>query len=175
MAHISWRHSGALLAGLLLLTFPFAIPADERSVTEASDFQTIQKDMQDRKLPLLLEFRADYCGYCRQLEATYLSHMVKSGDYDNKILIRSFTLGKSDSITDFNGDKTDADSFAAKYHALVTPTLVFLDSNGQQVAEALQGYNSPDFYGAYLENAIATAQKAVQGQKETGLTQATKE
>lgn len=162
MTQPSRKHSAAFLAGLLLLASPFALSANERSATEANDFQALQKEMQDRKLPLLLEFRADYCGYCRQLEETYLNHMVGSGDYDKRILIRSFTLGKSDTITGFNGDKTDADSFAAQYHAAVTPTLVFLDSNGKEVAEVLQGYNSPDFYGAYLESAISAAQKAIQ-------------
>ena len=88
--------------------------------------------------------------------------MLKSPDYNERIIIRSFSLGEVETITDFNGDTVDADVFAAKHGATLTPTLVFLDSTGKAVAEPLLGYNSPDFYGAYLESAIDTAHAAVQ-------------
>ena len=132
------------------------------NVAEAHDFHALQQEMQAKGLPLLLAFRADYCGFCKQLEAEYLKPMVESGKYDSRILIRRFTLDNEESIIDFNGDTIDAEAFAARHDAALTPTVVFLNAEGKEVAERLLGYNSPDFYGAYLEEAIATAQKAVQ-------------
>lgn len=146
---------------LLLMALAQPAQADE-NIAEAHDFHALQQEMQAKGLPLLLAFRADYCGFCKQLEAEYLQPMLTSGKYDTRILIRRFTLDNEESIVDFNGDKIDAEAFVARHDATLTPTVVFLDAEGKEVAERLLGYNSPDFYRAYLEEAIATAQKAVQ-------------
>lgn len=159
---INLHQAAVLLASTLLLTIPSTSSSETAIIQETHDFQTLGQEMRDRKLPLLLAFRADYCGYCRQLETTYLEPMAQDDKYDKRIMIRRFSLGKSETITDFNGNKLDTDAFAQKYEASLTPTLVFLNAEGEKVAEPLLGYNSPDFYGAYLEQAIETAQTAVQ-------------
>jgi len=119
----------------------------------------------------MLAFRSDGCTYCRHFEEEYLKPMRQSGDYDKRIIIRQFTLETEDDIYDFQGKKVSADTFATRYKVSITPTVVFLDANGGEVAEPLVGYSNPDFYGAYLESAIDTAQKAVktaQGTKNGG-------
>lgn len=154
------------IPAVLLTGFITSLPASAADpappVKEIRDFQAVAQAMQTRKLPLLLEFRADYCGYCRQLEKDYLEPMERSGQYDQRILLKRFTVDTEDTITDFNGETIEAEDFIARYHGSLTPTLVFLDATGKPVAEPLRGYNSPDFYGAYLENAIEQAYKAVQ-------------
>lgn len=155
-----------LLLWIATLTAANFALAEEQAVEDTSDFQALQKEMQEKKLPLLLAFRADYCGYCAQLEQEYLAPMVKSGDYANRILIRRFSMDKEDSTTDFDGEHLDAGEFAYRHKVSLTPTLVFLNAQGDEVAERLLGYNSPDFYGAYLENAIETAHQAVNGEKQ---------
>lgn len=155
-----------LLLWIATLTAANFALAEERALEEASDFQALQKEMQEKKLPLLLAFRADYCGYCAQLEREYLEPMVKSGDYTNRILIRRFSMDKEETITDFNGEHPDAGEFAHRYKASLTPTLVFLNAQGDEIAERLLGYSSPDFYGAYLENSIEAAYQSVNGKKQ---------
>lgn len=147
-----------MLLWMMSLT-PAAIAAE--AIPEANDFQALQQEMQRKGLPLLLAVRADYCGFCRQLETEYLEPMLRSGQYDSRILIRRFDLGSEQTIVDFNGEPIDADEFAARHQASLTPTLLFLDAEGKEVAERLLGYNSPDFYGAYLEEAINIAQHAL--------------
>ncbi len=159
---INRRRTHTLLSAILtLLALGQAVHADG-NVAEAHDFRALQQEMQAKGLPLLLAFRADYCGFCKRLETEYLQPMVASGKYDARILVRRFTLDTEESVIDFNGDKMDAKTFATRHDASLTPTVVFLNAEGKEVAERLLGYNSPDFYGAYLEDAIATAQKAVQ-------------
>ena len=149
------------LLGLLLLSTLTHTGFAAESLQDAHDFRALQQEMQNKKLPLLLAFRADYCGFCKRLEAEYLQPMITSGKYDSRILIRSFNMGDEASVIDFNGDKIDVDEFAARHKVSLTPTLVFLNAQGEEIAERLLGYNSPDFYGAYLENAIDAAQQAV--------------
>jgi thioredoxin-related protein len=146
---------------LLLLLLPASACKGTDQIAETYDFRALGEEMRTQKLPLLLAFRADYCKYCRQLEDEYLKPMQQSGKYAERILIHRFTLDYSGDITDFNGKKLDANEFSARYKASITPTLVFVDADGKEIAEALVGYNSPDFYGAYLENAIDTAYKAM--------------
>ena len=40
-------------------------------------------------------------------------------------------------------------------------TLLFLNDKGEEVAERILGYNTPEFYGAYLDKAIDKAVDAV--------------
>ncbi|UJS24524.1 thioredoxin family protein [Thiothrix winogradskyi] len=133
----------------------------EATIPEAIDFQALQQEMQSKGLPLLLAVRADYCGFCRRLETEHLEPMLRSGEYDSRILIRRFDLGSEQTVVDFSGERIAADEFAARHQASLTPTLLFLDAQGKEVAERLLGYNSPDFYGAYLEDAITKAQRAL--------------
>lgn len=146
--------------GIWMATISPALPADT-TLKEVSDFQALGEAMQAKKLPLLLAFRADYCGFCKRLETEYLEPMAKSGDYDSRILIRTFNMGDNRTVTDFNGAKIDAEKMTHRYKVSLTPTLIFLNADGKEIAEPLLGYNSPDFYGAYLENAIDTAHKAI--------------
>lgn len=150
-----------LFAIAFWITSLTATATANESIPEAIDFQALQREMQQKRLPLLLAVRADYCGFCRRLETEHLDPMVRSGKYDTRILIRRFDLGREQTIIDFNGERMDSDEFAAKHQASLTPTLLFLDAQGNEVAERLLGYSNPDFYGAYLETAITTAQKAV--------------
>lgn len=155
------RLTTIFLFGLSLLVMLTRPSFANDGVQDAQDFHALQQEMQSKQLPLLLAFRADYCGFCKRLEAEYLKPMVISGKYDSRILIRHFNMGEEQGVIDFNGDKISADEFAARHQVSLTPTLVFLNAQGEEVAERLLGYNSPDFYGAYLEEAINTAQQAV--------------
>lgn len=146
---------------LLALTLTTRTGFANEGIQDAQDFHALQQEMQSKKLPLLLAFRADYCGFCKRLEAEYLTPMITSGKYDSRILIRSFDMVGDASIIDFNGDKIGADEFATRHKASLTPTLLFLNAQGEEIAERLLGYSNPDFYGAYLENAIDTAQQAM--------------
>ena len=155
------RLTTIFLFGLSLLVILTRPSFANDGVQDAQDFHALQQEMQSKQLPLLLAFRADYCGFCKRLEAEYLKPMALSGKYDSRILIRHFNMGEEQGVIDFNGDKISADELAARHQVSLTPTLVFLNAQGEEVAERLLGYNSPDFYGAYLEEAINTAQQAV--------------
>ncbi len=156
--HFVTRSLLTVVVGWLLLAPPIWA---ESTIPLASDLNALQQEMQRQGLPLLLAFRADYCGFCRKLETEHLEPMVRSGQYDTRILIRRFDIDSDQTVIDFNGNRISAEAFAERYQASLTPTLLFLDAEGKEVAERLLGYNSPDFYGAYLEQAISTAQHAV--------------
>ncbi|MCB1620858.1 MAG: thioredoxin fold domain-containing protein [Thiothrix sp.] len=144
-----------------------AAPATEQAAMdtaqpeEAQNLQAIAVTLRERNLPLLLAFVADYCSYCERLKREHLIPMTRSGDFQDQILIRTIHLDRGQQLTDFNGERIGIRDFSRRYGVRLTPALLFLDADGKEVAERLLGYSVPDFYGAYLEQSITAASRAV--------------
>ncbi len=136
-------------------------PLNERILVEAHDLQALGKTMRSKQLGLVIMFHAEYCEYCKRLEADLLQPMLRSGDYDDKVLMRKIQIDGAYDMVNFNGQQIAASQLATRYDASMTPTLVFLDANGTEQAKQLSGYTSPDFFGAYLDRAIAQLHRAV--------------
>ncbi|HPE60804.1 MAG TPA: thioredoxin fold domain-containing protein [Thiolinea sp.] len=134
---------------------------DSTPLEEVEDLQALGVTLHERNLPLLLAFVADYCTYCERLKREHLVPMVKSGDYQNRILIRTVHLDHGQQLTDFNGERIGIKDFSRRYGVKLTPALLFLDADGEEVTERLLGYSVPDFYGVYLERSITAAGRAV--------------
>ncbi|NOX43388.1 MAG: thioredoxin fold domain-containing protein [Gammaproteobacteria bacterium] len=111
------------------------------------------------RLPLLIMFGADDCGYCEKLEAEILKPMYISGEYQEKVIMRRVMIDNFDAMRDFKGTTLEAFEFASKYKVTVTPTVMLLDSDGKMLAPKLIGINTVDFYGAYLDEAIDLSYK----------------
>jgi thioredoxin-related protein len=131
------------------------------TIIEAANLQADAQLAQARRVPILLYFASDYCGYCRYVEEWQIKPMLRNRDYDAKILVRRVNLSNPGSIVDIDGGTTSADSLATRYQAPMTPTLVFINSTGKEIAPRLVGVASEDFYGGDLDNSIDTALQAL--------------
>jgi hypothetical protein len=58
---------------------------------------------------------------------------------------------------------TSAAAQTKAWKATFTPTVLFLGPQGQALAEPLVGAAIPDFYGAYLDERLVLARRAVVG------------
>lgn len=151
----------ALAAATLLLAsiVPPSVAADaEHKVARVSDFSLLGTQLREKNLPLLLMFSAEHCGYCVKLESDFLQPMLISGDYTERTLIRKLDISNYTKIRDFDGNELTPAEFADRYNVSVTPTVVFLDGHGNQLAPKRVGLTTPDFYAGYLDESIATAQ-----------------
>lgn len=145
---------------LLFASFPSVFAAnghDSRTILEVSDFSQLAPLSAEKRLPLVLMFSSEYCAYCMRVENDYLIPMQISGDYEQRAIIRKVKIDYGNTVRDFDGKRVDAREFAARYHVTVTPTVVFLDEHGAQLAPKRVGLTTPDFYGGYLDESIATA------------------
>jgi hypothetical protein len=52
-------------------------------------------------------------------------------------------------------------TFARRYGAEVTPTSLFMDGQGRELADRIVGISNIEYYGFYLDKAIASASKAM--------------
>ena len=109
----------------------------------------------------MLAMSATYCDYCRTLEEEIIKPMLRSGDYEHNVLIRKLEIDSYASIRHFSGDTVTPARLARDFNVFVTPTLIFLDSRGQEVSERILGINSLDFFGAYVDDALIEGRQRI--------------
>lgn len=115
----------------------------------------------EQGLVILIEFASDSCEYCRLLEKEFLDPMLINAEYDEKVIIRSVQLDGYESFIGFQGELISPRQFASRYDIEVTPTMVFLDANGNELSDKLVGIWSVDFFGGYIDNRIDIAKGKV--------------
>ena len=159
-----------LLFLILLLTgLPLLAQQDEENgddlpfvqIERITDLQALgQRARREGKI-ILLEVEASDCPYCRKLEEEILKPMLRSGDYESNTLIVQLEIDGYDSIRDWNGTETTPAAVSSRYRVFVTPTLLFLDAGGREVSKRIVGINSVDFFGAYVDEALAEGRKHI--------------
>lgn len=153
------------LMSLLLVTAACADDTPRVQIQDSTNFQADGQLSQTRHLPLMLVFSAADCSYCKLLEEDFIKPMLISGDYTHKVLIRRVMIDAGGDVRDFDGKSISIDDFALRYKAFVTPTVVFVDAQGHQLAHRLVGIANPYFYGGDLDRAIDESLARIHGQK----------
>jgi thioredoxin-related protein len=116
--------------------------------------------------PLLLEFAAISCSYCHLLEAEVLNPTLLNRDYDRRVLMRKLMVDNATRLTDFDGTgQVSAEQLASRYKVYVTPTLLFVDSRGREIAERMVGVTPLEFYGGYLDMALDASVDTLRAQR----------
>ena len=135
-------------------------------IPKATDLHMLALQANQNKIPILIMYAAEHCEYCERLEEDLLGPMHGSGQYNDRIIIRKVMIDSVENIRDFAGAAIDAENFAFKQGIQVTPTLRFVDADGNQLAPEMVGYNTPEMYAAYIENAIESSNLAIQQKPE---------
>lgn len=153
-------HLSGLRLGLVLLWLATA-GAYAEPVPAADDLQQLAAAIRADGTPLVLVVWAHDCPYCRVLDEQILRPLQASNELAGRALLRRLDID-SGSVRDFEGRRVDTWDFAERYRALLTPTVLFLDAEGNELAERMVGINNVDFYPAYLDRAIAQARERLQ-------------
>ncbi|MAY41326.1 MULTISPECIES: thioredoxin fold domain-containing protein [unclassified Neptuniibacter] len=112
----------------------------------------------NQKVVLLLISQPN-CEYCVQVTEEILKPMQLNQQYKNSTLFSRLEIYSGHQVKDFNGQRVDATEFAQRYNAWATPTLLFLDGLGNEVAEKIVGVNTLDLYGFYVDRAVSKGHK----------------
>jgi thioredoxin-related protein len=108
--------------------------------------------------PLVLLITLPGCPYCEMVRRSYLL----PGRKDDGLQAWQITVNDSAArLTGFDGKATSAAAQAQAWKATFTPTVLFFGPRGQELAERLVGVASQDFYGAYLDERLSSARKAL--------------
>jgi len=109
-------------------------------------------------------FSQEECPFCLKLTEEILEPMLISGDYTDRVLIRELMIDGNDELVDFSGESIDPRAVFSRYLLYVTPTILLLDSKGDEVAERQVGINTVEYYGYYLDEAIRQALEKIRHQ-----------
>ncbi|MGD8547566.1 MAG: thioredoxin family protein [Thiohalophilus sp.] len=123
-------------------------------VQQTEDLYADARQAEDQNLPLLIMFSQDGCSYCSMVREDFLEPMLKSGDYADKVIIRIVKVDDFSEVRDFDGKLRSASTIATRYRASVTPTVIFVDARGYELAERILGISTPALYGGILDDAI---------------------
>ncbi len=123
-------------------------------IITVKDFSRLAETAKNQQKLIMLEVSASYCSYCLKLEEEIIKPMLRSGDYDADVLIRKVDIDSINRIRDFAGQSISSSSLAHLYDIEVTPTIIFLNSQNQEVSKRIVGVNSLDYFSSYVDDAI---------------------
>lgn len=133
------------------------------ALPEASDFKADAAESRARQMPILVFYTAADCPYCAIVREDYLEPMFNRNQYKGKILFRAVHVDADDPVRDFNGRDSTHAAFAQAQGARLTPNIKFYDAAGRELVPGLLGLTTRDFFGGYLEQAIADALAKLRG------------
>ena len=143
----------------ILSSNAFSSVAQDNIIPPAKNLQLDGKNQLINKKVILLYVSAPHCAFCKKLEKEVLYPLIHSGEYESKIVLRKLNWRAKGLVVDFDGIKRPPSKILERYHIKITPTLLFLDSNGKQVNQKLLGYRGGEFYWYYFDVAIDKANK----------------
>ena len=152
----------------LLITLCCLLLSQISGAVEIPIAQNLQKsyqtsginEAQQQKVVLLLVSQPN-CTYCALINAEILHPMILSGHYQNTTLFTELEINTGRHVKDFSGQSVDANAFAQRYNAWATPTLLFLNSKGEEIAEKIVGINTLDLYNYYVDKSLRLAFKKI--------------
>ena len=162
----AWLSASAIIlaCGFWLSAASNFAHADPAALTEADDLAAAGAFAKERKVPVLLFFNRVGCPYCERALREFLVPMEKDPANAGRVVFRQVEINKQDKMVDFKGDVTTHRKFAQRYKIRLTPTIWFVDGDGNPLAEAIVGLRTPDYYGYYLEQAIDESLKKIRQQ-----------
>lgn len=107
--------------------------------------------------PLMVMVSLDGCAYCRIVRDSYLAPLRRETGQP----MVQIDMGSAAAMNDFQGALTTQGAQVGAWDVKVAPTLLFFGRGGREIAARLVGFSSPDFYGAYLEQRLRDAVRAI--------------
>ena len=107
--------------------------------------------------PLVVMASLEGCPFCRTVRDSYLAPLHRETGQP----VVQLDMGSDRPVRDFDGTPRSHDELLRRWRVGVAPTVLFFGTGGREVAPRLAGASIPDFYGAYLEERLRTAQRSL--------------
>ena len=111
-----------------------------------------------RREPLVVMVTLKGCAFCDIVRSNYLGPMHQRGEL---FAVQINMLDRKSPLENLQGQTTTPYAQAQTWKARIAPTVLFLDRNGRELAERLEGMTVADFYGAYLLERLQIARRAL--------------
>ncbi|MGH1540294.1 MAG: thioredoxin fold domain-containing protein [Arenicella sp.] len=146
----------------MLLTGANSVAAETSTLPILKQWTELPVSVIENKKPVVLMIEQSDCIYCERVKEEFLQPLSKSDDYGDKVHIVRVSLDSGEYLQGPDNKDVETTEFCGRYEANFSPTVLFLNGQGQQIAEKIVGINSSDFYGYYLEKSLKAAIAALQ-------------
>ena len=130
---------------------------DSKLIKPLQNFYQEASVAKQQQKVLLVEFSTPWCEFCEALEQEVLEPLVRSNRYQNKVIIRKLEINDYSNVIGFDNRQYDTESISMQYKISLYPTLVFFDSEGNEISSRLVGIKTFDYIGEELDEAIVKA------------------
>ena len=124
------------------------------SIINSADLRSDGQIAQHSQKPILILFAMQGCSYCQYVEEEHLKPMLRNANYRSKVIIRRIMTDSYGSITDFNGATISSQDLSTRYGAYLTPTVVFVDHEGNKLVPGIHGVRNTEYYGLDLDEGL---------------------
>lgn len=132
-----------------------AVMADNLGgLPQLQDYSVESKAMAKDNIPLLLAVVSQDCHYCAALKADFLTPLLRNTAYAERVRIRQLVMDDGGELLAADGGSISTAEQAAAWGVAVVPTVLFLDTAGQELAERIVGLGNADYYWSFLDTAI---------------------
>lgn len=107
-----------------------------------------------RREPLVVMVTLKGCAFCDVVRNNYLGPMFQRGEV---YAVQVNMLDRRTPLQNLQGAVTTPYAQARDWRIRMAPTLLFLDADGHEIAERMEGMTVADFYGAYLQQRLDAA------------------
>lgn len=128
-----------------------------------SELRADARRVESTRVPLVVLFSLPNCPYCHEVRRSHLLPLGRESGRANSLLLRQVNIGGAEKAVEFDGASTTHAGIARRRGIRGAPEVVFWDAGGNPLAEPLRGMLLPDFYSAYLEEALETAASRLRG------------
>lgn len=155
-----WRRRDVLRVAALPLAA--ALPAAGRAAADAglplsaSLQQELALALRQRKA-LVVMVSLHGCPFCKMARESFLAPMLREAGQP----IVQVDMQSRRPMADAAGRPTSHGAQVVAWKVDTAPTLLFLGADAREVAPRLVGASIPDFYGAYLDERVALANRAI--------------
>ncbi len=129
----------------------------KHQIMQTMDLTQIAATANRTKRPIVLLMSQADCPFCVMIKQDILNPMVLSGDYADRIIMRELMIDSDIEPRGFDGYELDAAIIAGDYAITVTPTLLFLGPDGNELTKRIVGINTPELFSFYVDQAIDEA------------------
>lgn len=148
------------LALTLFFTLQGAYAKNHTGFSELSNLQMLAQKAERLQLPIMLVFGAQWCEYCEQLNEFVFNPMVLGKLYEERVLLmRHVGVDEPEPIYNWRGKLINKANWAYEINADLTPTVLFFDAKGQEVAPRIVGIPEVTLYMGLIHERLNTAYK----------------
>ena len=114
--------------------------ADSNKIKELTNLHDLAKQAREANLPIMLAVGAEWCGFCDVLKEEVLDPMALGELYEGKYMyFRYISIDDHDTIAGINNQPITKEDLSNRFDADLTPTIIFIDGYGKQVAPNIVG------------------------------------